>query len=54
MSKRSRPLIGGLCLLAASPPVLAAAPYSEKLYQSLRWRMIGPFRGFGSAPWRRR
>src|ERR1700678_3156889 len=37
-----------LCLLsayAADPPALSAQPASQSLAESLRWRMIGPFRG---------
>ena len=31
----------GACLI----PVVAAQQYPENLYQEMRWRMIGPFRG---------
>src|SRR5262245_50763084 len=31
-------------LLIAASPVLAA-PYSSSLFQDLKWRLIGPFRG---------
>ena len=36
-----------LACLAAAPPELSGAPaqqYDQNLYQSLRWRCIGPFR----------
>src|SRR5262249_38130263 len=32
-------------LLAGLPGQAAAQPFSPSLYQNLRWRMIGPFRG---------
>src|SRR5579864_5711812 len=31
--------------IAALAPVIMAQQYPEKLYQDMRWRMIGPFRG---------
>jgi photosystem II stability/assembly factor-like uncharacterized protein len=37
--------VWGLVLFAALPPVAVAQPVSPRLYQSLRWRCIGPFRG---------
>jgi photosystem II stability/assembly factor-like uncharacterized protein len=38
--------LAACCLLAtALPPAQAAGPLDPALYASLRWRMIGPFRG---------
>ncbi len=37
-------LLASLCILLF-PFVLSAQPYDPAMYQELRWRMIGPFRG---------
>ena len=37
-------LLAALCLLPF-PLALSAQPYDPTMYQELRWRMIGPFRG---------
>jgi photosystem II stability/assembly factor-like uncharacterized protein len=43
---RRLPLYIAVCWLLASPlPACADEPLDQRLYQSLRWRMIGPFRG---------
>jgi photosystem II stability/assembly factor-like uncharacterized protein len=39
-----RPVLAILCFLLAAAP-LVAEPLDPALYSSLRWRMIGPFRG---------
>jgi photosystem II stability/assembly factor-like uncharacterized protein len=45
-SRRARAIaVGTLLLLATLPGETAAQPFSPRLYQGLRWRMIGPFRG---------
>src|SRR5262249_40648111 len=38
-------LLAGWCWLVAAGPPAAAEPPNPHLYASLRWRMIGPFRG---------
>src|ERR1700730_5368566 len=35
----------GLILFSSDSPTISAQQYSSDLYQSMRWRMIGPFRG---------
>jgi photosystem II stability/assembly factor-like uncharacterized protein len=35
----------GLLLFSSDSPTISAQQYSNDLYQSMRWRMIGPFRG---------
>src|SRR5262245_18296940 len=46
MSVRAlRVLVASCLLLAGLPEGAPAQPFQPSLYQSLRWRMIGPFRG---------
>src|SRR4051794_35567068 len=46
MSQRTRiALVTGCLFLAGWPPDAVAQPFAPSLYQGLRWRMIGPFRG---------
>src|SRR5690348_2797910 len=45
MSPYSYALAAWCALLAVAPPSRAAEPPGPALYSSLRWRMIGPFRG---------
>src|SRR5438094_9912401 len=40
-----RSMVAITCTLVAAFPVVADEPISPKLYSSLSWRMIGPFRG---------
>jgi len=38
-------LLLALVMLGARAPVISAQQYPENLYQDMRWRLIGPFRG---------
>src|SRR6516225_3683496 len=38
-------IAGWVCLLLAIPAPVTAQPFSSRLFDGLRWRMIGPHRG---------
>jgi len=43
--RRTALIVLTVIAIAALAPVVMAQQYPEKLYQDMRWRMIGPFRG---------
>ena len=44
VTRRIVSAIFGLALLIAFISIASAQQFEQKLYQSMRWRMIGPFR----------